>query len=332
MPINLRTHAHGQGYADLNWLMPETVDARRRPQGAVFRRRRRFRLRRQSVISACIDSVDKNILSTTVGSFGYERFFGMGSTKIGEGTLLYAGEAGTYNGPWANPDDMRKFNGLLRYSQGTATDGFSLTGMAYSNKWNSTDQVPLRAITTGQIGCYGEDDPTDGGDTSRFALSARDGRNRRCRLVEGQRLRRQERPRSVQQLHLLPDQSRSTAISSTSTTTASMSGGERLAHHQRHVRRLADGNHVRHAVPLRRYPARPDRYLSARVPVERPQRQCRRGQRRHLCREHRAMDRLAAGPRSAGAATISRPTVDSICDAEQFRQRPGRRSAARNSP
>ena len=98
----------------------------------------------------------------------------MGATKTDlGGTLLFAGEVGTYKGPWANPDDVQKINGMMRYSQGTATDGFSVTGVAYSNKWNSTDQVPERAITSGQIGLYGEEDPTDGGNTSRFSLSAR---------------------------------------------------------------------------------------------------------------------------------------------------------------
>ena len=79
----------------------------------------------------------------------------------------------TYNGPWATPDDVRKLSGELRYSQGTATDGFSATALAYSNKWTSSDQIPLRAIQSGQIGLYGELDPTDGGNTSRFSLSAR---------------------------------------------------------------------------------------------------------------------------------------------------------------
>ena len=121
-----------------------------------------------------VDSVDKKIAQLTIGSFGYERLFGMGATKIDPGgTLLFAGEVGTYKGPWANPDDIQKINGMMRYSQGTATDGFAVTGMAYSNKWNSTDQVPERAITSGQIGLYGEEDPTDGGNTSRFSLSAR---------------------------------------------------------------------------------------------------------------------------------------------------------------
>ena len=68
---------------------------------------------------------------------------------------------------------MRKFSGLARYSQGTATDGFSVTAQAYANNWNTADQVALRAMTTGQIGLFGQHDPTDGGDTSRFSLSAR---------------------------------------------------------------------------------------------------------------------------------------------------------------
>ena len=68
---------------------------------------------------------------------------------------------------------MRKFSGLVRYSQGTATDGFSATAMAYANSWNASDQIALRAITTGQVGLFGEIDPTDGGDTSRFMLSTR---------------------------------------------------------------------------------------------------------------------------------------------------------------
>jgi outer membrane receptor protein involved in Fe transport len=172
VPINMRTHAHGQGYSDLNWLMPETVNSVEVRKGPYFADEGDFGSAGNLHIGL-IDSVNRNIASMTFGSFGYERIFGMGSTKMGDGTLLFAGEAGAYNGPWVNPDDMRKINSLLRYTQGTALDGFSITGMAYSNKWNSTDQVPQRAITSGQVGIYGEEDPTDGGNTNRFALSAR---------------------------------------------------------------------------------------------------------------------------------------------------------------
>lgn len=172
VPVNMRTHAHGQGYADLNWLMPETVNALEIRKGPYFADEGDFCSAGNLHISL-IDTVNKAIASMTVGSFGYKRVFGMGSTNIGDGILLFAGEVGGYNGPWVNPDEMRKINSLMRYTQGTAQDGFSITGMAYSNKWNSTDQVPQRAINSGQIGLFGAEDPSDGGNTSRFALSTR---------------------------------------------------------------------------------------------------------------------------------------------------------------
>ncbi len=172
MPVNMRTHAHGQGYSDLNFLIPEligSIDIRKGPYyadvgdfGSVG-----------ALSIGLVDSVPKKVAQFTTGSFGYERFLGLGSTPLAGGNLLYAGEVAAYNGPWSSPDDMRKLNSLLRYSQGTNLNGFTVTGMAYDNKWNSTDQVPLRAITSGQLGLYDPFDPTDGGNTSRYSLSAR---------------------------------------------------------------------------------------------------------------------------------------------------------------
>ena len=172
IPINLPTHAHGQGYTDLNWLIPETVSGLDIRKGPYWADVGDFENAGNLHISV-VDTVPHNIESVTVGSFGYERYLALGSTKAGDGNLLYAGEFNSYDGPWTNPDGMKKFSGLLRYSQGTATDGFSLTGMAYTNTWNSTDQNALRYYTTGQMGLYGTFDPTDGGDTSRFSLSGR---------------------------------------------------------------------------------------------------------------------------------------------------------------
>ena len=172
MPINLRTHAHGQGYSDLNWLMPELINSVDVRKGPYFADEGDFGSAGNLHIGL-IDGVDKSIASLTIGSFGYARVFGASSTKAGDGKLLIAGEVATYDGPWVNPDDIRKLNGIMRYSQGTALDGFTLTGMAYSNKWNSTDQVPARAIASGQLDRFGEEDPTDGGNTTRFALSTR---------------------------------------------------------------------------------------------------------------------------------------------------------------
>jgi hypothetical protein len=120
-----------------------------------------------------MDSTPKNTASLTVGSFGYQRLFGMNSTPAGDGNLFFAGEVSHYDGPWQNPDDARKVDGIVRYSEGSADNGFTVTGMAYANKWNSTDQVPLRAITSGELDRFGEIDPTDGGNANRFSLSAR---------------------------------------------------------------------------------------------------------------------------------------------------------------
>ena len=171
MPVNMPTHAHGQGYADLNWLMPETVNSVAVRKGPYFADVGDF----GSAGNLSIDLLDasKSIAQVTLGSFGYERLFAMSSAKLGTGNFLAAAEVATYNGPWINPDEMRKLNGFLRYTQGTVLDGFSITGMAYSNRWNSTDQVPERAIGSGHLPRFGAEDPSDGGNTSRFSLSGR---------------------------------------------------------------------------------------------------------------------------------------------------------------
>jgi outer membrane receptor protein involved in Fe transport len=168
MPVNMRSHAHGQGYADLNFLIPELISSVKLRKGPYFADEGDF----SSVGAVHINLLDSiKLASVTIGSFGYRRGLGVTSSKVGEGTLLVAGEAAAYNGPWDNPDNLRKLNGVMRYSQGTATDGFSLTGMAYANKWNSTDQIPARAISSGEIGPYGALDPSDGGNSNRFSLS-----------------------------------------------------------------------------------------------------------------------------------------------------------------
>lgn len=172
MPVNMRTHGHGQGYADLNFLIPELIGSVNVRKGPYFADEGDFSSV-GSVHVGLIDTIQKSMALATVGSFGYRRALGITSTTAGDGNLLIAGEANTYNGPWDNPDKMRKLNAVVRYTEGTVANGFSLTGMAYSNRWNSTDQIPLRAITSGLVGRYGALDPTDGGNSDRFSLSGR---------------------------------------------------------------------------------------------------------------------------------------------------------------
>ena len=221
MPINLPTHAHGQGYADLNWLMPETVNSLDVRKGPYFADVGDFATAGSLFINLR-DSVDKNVAEVTLGSFGYQRYFAMGSTKLGGGSLLYAGETNFYNGPWDTPDHMHKFTGLVRYSQGTATDGFSATAMAYSNTWTTTEQVPARAIKSGHDRTLRR----DRSDRRRryqplFALGAH-GANRRRRIVEGQRLCSSNTSSTCSTISPGFSPIRSTATSFSSTTIASM--------------------------------------------------------------------------------------------------------------
>jgi hypothetical protein len=170
MPVNMPTHGHGQGYADINFLIPELIRSVDVRKGPYYADKGDF-ASAGTVDINYLNGLPRNIVELTAGSFGYQRAMAAGSTKLGDGTLLAAFEANKYNGPWQVPDDVRKLNGVLRYSRGTATDGFALTAMAYSNGWNSTDQVAQRAIDQGLIDRYGSLGPTDGGTSSRFSLS-----------------------------------------------------------------------------------------------------------------------------------------------------------------
>ncbi|RAI59978.1 TonB-dependent receptor [Roseicella frigidaeris] len=172
MPVNMPTHAHGQGYADTNFLIPELLDGIRVRKGPYYADDGDFATA-GSLRLGLVNTLDRPILQGTVGSFGYWRGLAAGSTALGAGRLLGAVEATTYDGPWDRPDALRRANGMLRYSQGTELDGVSLTGMAYAGRWHSTDQVAARAFSEGLIDRFGTLDPTDGGRARRASLSGR---------------------------------------------------------------------------------------------------------------------------------------------------------------
>jgi hypothetical protein len=172
MPLNMRTHAHGQGYADANFLIPELFFDVVSRKGPYFAEEGDF-ASAGAVHIQYLDTLEKGLFSATGGMFGYGRLLGAKSEKIGDGNLLTALELGNWEGPWVRPDEMHKINGVMRWTQGTPANGLSLTAMAYANRWYSTDQIPERAVTEGIIPLWGNIDPTDGGDTSRFSLSGR---------------------------------------------------------------------------------------------------------------------------------------------------------------
>ena len=172
MPVNMPTHAHGQGYADTSFIIPELLSGIRVRKGPYYADDGDFATAGALRLDL-IDALDRPFVQGTVGSFGYWRGLAAGSTTVSAGRLLGALEVITYDGPWGRPDDLRRINGLLRYSQGTELDGFSLTGMAYAGRWHSTDQVAARAVSTGLISRFGTLDPTDGGRAQRYSLSGR---------------------------------------------------------------------------------------------------------------------------------------------------------------
>jgi outer membrane receptor protein involved in Fe transport len=171
MPVNERTHAHGQGYTDLNFMIPELVSRIDYYKGPYYASQGDFatagaaEIRYRYVMPA-------NSVSVTGGTNGYARSLAVGTRDAGDGHLLYALEAFHEDGPWVHPDNLHKLNGVLRYSLLTLVGGvWSVTGMAYDAKWSSTDQVPLRAVESGSVDRFGAVDPSDGGRGHRYSLS-----------------------------------------------------------------------------------------------------------------------------------------------------------------
>ncbi len=181
MPVNEPTHAHGQGYTDLNFLIPELADEITYTKGPYFANVGDFGAV-GSVRVGYRDTIPDQV-ALTAGTLGYQRVFGAGSEALGDGRLLAAAELQHYDGPFAIPDDARKENLVLRYSEGDAHNGYSVAGMYYHQLWTSTTDIPLRAINEGQVtDRFGTLDPSDGGRAQRASLGA----NFRATIGSGQ--------------------------------------------------------------------------------------------------------------------------------------------------
>jgi hypothetical protein len=171
MPVNQVSHAHGQGYSDLNFLIPELVSGVRYRKGSYDAEDGDFGTTGTARIEY-VRSLPEPIAEATAGGHGYRRLLGAGSRALGEGlALLGALEGGRADGPWEQPENLHKVNGVLRLTGGTPGDGFDLTAMAYRSHWVATEQVPQRAIDDNEIGRFGTLAPTDGGRTFRYSLS-----------------------------------------------------------------------------------------------------------------------------------------------------------------
>jgi hypothetical protein len=171
IPVNMPTHAHAHGYADANFLIPELVSGVQYRKGPYYAEEGDFSAAGAANINY-FNRLDRPILSVAGGSYAYARVLAAASPELAGGHLLMAFELNKDDGPWEHPNDHNKYNGVLRYSRGDTRNGFSITGMAYSGHWNSTDQVAQRAIDSGLIGRFGSLDPTDKGQSYRYSLVA----------------------------------------------------------------------------------------------------------------------------------------------------------------
>lgn len=171
MLVNQRSHGHGQGWTDLNFLIPEIVTGLQYKKGPYYAEEGDF-ASAGAVNITYADTLAQGIGTIGIGQQGYRRLLLADSPALGAGKLLYAFEWHTKDGPWVKPENYRKKNAVLRYSQGDEQNRFNITAMAYQGKWHATDQIAQRAVDSGFIPSrLAAIDPSDGGDVSRYSLS-----------------------------------------------------------------------------------------------------------------------------------------------------------------
>ena len=171
VPINQPTHGHGQGYTDLNFVIPEFVRALDYKLGVYHAEVGDFGSAGSAELFLA-KRFDRPLSLTEVGSNGLARIVLGESRRVFGGDLLLGGEIKRYDGPWLLAETLRKFSGLARYSRDAGASQFSVLALAYGNRWNSNDQIPLRSVESHAVARFGQIDSTDGGNTRRFSLSA----------------------------------------------------------------------------------------------------------------------------------------------------------------
>jgi len=168
-PVNMPTHAHSQGYSDINFLIPELVAGVQYSKGPYFADQGDFATAGAGNINYAT-TLDRPLVQVETGTYDFGRALLAASPRVGRGHLLAAFETSTNSGPWTVPDSYRKYNGVVRYSQGDNVNGLSVTFMGYHGEWNATEASPQRAIDSGLIDRFGSIDPTDGGHTYRYSV------------------------------------------------------------------------------------------------------------------------------------------------------------------
>jgi hypothetical protein len=172
MPLNMPTHGHGQGWTDLNFLIPELVESLEYKLGVHHADIGDFGSAGGAELHL-VRTLERPFVSLSGGANGLARAVAGGSRRAGPGALLVAGEVKAYDGPWLRAEGVRKTSAVARYSGDRGTSRFSLLAMAYRNGWNANDQIAQRAVDGGMVSRFGQIDSTNGGSAQRFSLSGR---------------------------------------------------------------------------------------------------------------------------------------------------------------
>src|SRR5688572_8990784 len=172
MPVNLPTHGHGQGYTDLNFLIPELVERLEYRKGAYYAEVADFSSAGAAYLST-YRKLERGLLKVGAGENGYLTALAADSVALAAGDLTYGVQANGHDGPWTDiAEDATRNHLLLRYpGEGPPTGAWNVALMGYDAAWNSADQVPRRALDNGTIARFGSLDSSLGGATSRYSVS-----------------------------------------------------------------------------------------------------------------------------------------------------------------
>ena len=176
LPVNMVSHAHGQGYADLHFLIPELIDKVNFNKGPYFADKGNFTTA-GFVDFRTKDHLESNFVKIEGGQFNTFRgitginLVNPGDDKRNRG-LYVAGEASYTKGYFDSPQDFRRYNGIIKYHD-HVSDNSTLTAMltGFTSKWKASGQIPARAVENGMIGFYGAIDDNEGGKTSRHNVN-----------------------------------------------------------------------------------------------------------------------------------------------------------------
>lgn len=164
VPLNLRSHAHGQGYLDVNGVTPEFIGVVGYHKGPYLAEGGDFSAAGRAEFET-FPALPRSFAQGELGKNGFVRVLGAAGDVDG----FLGVDVARGDGPWVRDENLERASGLLRRSLGD----WSVTASAYGSSWDATDQIPRRAVRSGALSRLGTVDTTDGGKTSRFIVSAR---------------------------------------------------------------------------------------------------------------------------------------------------------------